>query len=107
MKQSKYGSILIAENCNFSDQPKYACLFAFQNYPLLGIIIQYWISLRRIQGNIGRDVTILDESKMSPILSHRVPIFPYILRKREIQYYHYYLDHHCEIMNFLYEQKIS
>ena len=29
-----------------------------------------------------------------------------ILRKMEIQYYHYYLDHPCEILNFLYEQNI-
>ena len=38
-------------------------------------------------------------------MSHRVPIFPCILWKREIQHCHYYLDHPCEIMNFLYEQK--
>ena len=53
-----------------------------------------------------RDVTILDESKTSPILSHRVPIFPCILRKQEIQYYYYYLDHPSEMMNSLSEQKI-
>ena len=61
--------------------------------------------MRRIHGNIGRDVTILDESKTSPILSHRVPIFPCILRKQEIQYYYYYLDHLYEILNSLSEKK--
>ena len=50
-------------------------------------------------------MTILDESKTSPILSHRVPIFPCILRKQEIQYYYYYLDHPSEMMNSLSEQK--
>ena len=59
--------------------------------------------MRRIQGNIGCAVTILDESKTSPILSHQVPIFPCILRKQDIQYY-YYLDHPCEMMNSLSEQ---
>ena len=34
------------------------------------------------------------------------PIFPCILRKQEIQYYYYYLDHPSEMMNSLSEQKI-
>ena len=79
----------------------------FTNIHLSDIWINYIIlDILDIQGNIGRDVTILDESKTSPILSHRVPIFPCILRKQEIQYYHYYLDHTSEMMNSLSEQKI-
>ena len=39
------------------------------------------------------------------ILSHRVPIFPCILLKQEIQYYYHYLDHPSEMMNSLSEQK--
>ena len=35
------------------------------------------------------------------ILSHRLPIFPCILRKKEIQYYYHYLDNPCEIVNSL------
>ena len=33
--------------------------------------------------------------------------FPCILQKKEIRYYYYYLDHPCEIMNSLSEQKIK
>ena len=40
------------------------------------------------------------------MLSHRDPIFPCILRKQEIQYYYYYLDHPCEMINSLSRQKI-
>ena len=82
--------------------------YFYYYYFIIIIIIIYviLISLRRIQGNIGRDVTILDESKTSPILSHRVPIFPCILRKQEIQYYYYYLDHPSEMKNSLSDQKI-
>ena len=40
------------------------------------------------------------------ILSHRVPIFPCIRRKSEIQYH--YLDHPCEIINeFFYMNRKS
>ena len=41
------------------------------------------------------------------ILSHRVPIFPCILRRQDIQYYYHYLDHPYELMNSLSEPKKS
>ena len=72
---------------------------------LLGALAE----LRLIINNIG-----FPRGGYKGILSHRVPIYPCIRRKSEIQYYNY-LDHPgpgpvsvtCEIMNFLYEQKVK
>ena len=50
-------------------------------------------SLITLQPIFVMQMSIFDNIELQcTILSHRVPIFPCILRKQEFQYYHYYLD---------------